>query len=159
MFLDIFSIFAVLIVVGYLLAQSVKKETVRRQENSKLAESLEQANIRLQELDKQKTDFLLIASHQLRSPLSTFKGYIELIKAGVYGKVENGVIKVLEDMDENNEHLVKLVDEFLDITLIEQGIIKFNLIKACYSWLKIRSDSSIDIINSRIYFPLTTVIL
>ncbi len=119
--------FAVLVgLLGVSLVKSVHKEIKQKDELADLAASLETANIRLQELDKQKTEFLSIASHQLRTPLSILKGYIELIKDGAYGKIEPETVKVLNDMDTNNEHLVKLVDEFLDISRIEQGRTKFE---------------------------------
>ncbi len=122
---NIFVVVAIL-VVSYLLIRSAHNEVKRREEITKLANSLEEANIRLQKLDKQKTEFLSIASHQLRTPLSILKGYIELIKDGAYGKVEANTVKALGDMDINNEHLVKLVDEFLNISRIEQGRTKYE---------------------------------
>ncbi len=118
------------LIVSYLLIRSVHNEVKRREEITRMAHSLEEANIRLQELDKQKTEFLSIASHQLRTPLSILKGYIELIKDGAYGKVEARTLKVLGDMDTNNEHLVKLVDQFLDISRIEQGRTKYEFVMA-----------------------------
>ncbi len=121
--------FAVLVaILGVFLVKSVRKEIKQKDELASLAASLEQANIRLQELDKQKTEFLSVASHQLRTPLSILKGYIELIKDGAYGKVESKTAQVLDNMDINNEHLVKLVDEFLDITRIEQGRTKYEFV-------------------------------
>ncbi|MBT3418693.1 MAG: hypothetical protein HN726_04100 [Candidatus Magasanikbacteria bacterium] len=120
-------LFAGLIVLlGAFLIKSVKREIQEREEIAHLAKSLEKANIRLHELDRQKTEFLSIASHQLRTPLSIIKGYIELIEDGVYGKVTRKMKKVLHDMDDSNERLVKLIDEFLDITRIEQGRTKFT---------------------------------
>ncbi len=115
-----------ILIFSFFLLESVKKEIERRNEVVKLAESLEKANTRLQEIDRQKTEFLSIASHQLRTPLSIIKGYIELIKDGAFGKVTKKTITVLHDMDESNERLVKLVDEFLDITRIEQGRTKYS---------------------------------
>ena len=116
--------------VSYLLMMSVRKEIKRREEVTELAQSLEKANLRLKELDQQKTEFLSIASHQLRTPLSIIKGYIELIKDGAYGKTTVKMVKTLDDMDASNERLVKLVDEFLDISRIEQGRTKFDF-KQC----------------------------
>ncbi len=111
---------------GFMLIRSVRREVKRREQTTKLAHSLEKANIRLQEIDEQKTEFLSIASHQLRTPLSIIKGYIELIQDGAFGRATNKIKKILDNMDESNERLVKLVDEFLDITRIEQGRTKFN---------------------------------
>lgn len=87
---------------------------------------LKEANFRLQELDTQKTEFLSIAAHQLRTPLTIFKGYLELLDDGAYGKMPKESGKVISDLNENNEHLIKLVDEFLDITRIEQGRTKYD---------------------------------
>jgi len=120
-----FIVLLAIIVVGFLLIRSVINEVERREEIAQLAHSLEKANLRLTELDNQKTEFLSIASHQLRTPLSVIKGYIELIKDGDYGKVPKDVIDILGKMEESNEHLAKLVDEFLNITRIEQGRTKF----------------------------------
>ncbi len=116
-------------VVGFLgiaVVRSVYREVKQREEVTHLAESLEQANLRLQELDKQKTEFLSIASHQLRTPLSIIKGYIELIEDGAYGKPTQKLRETLRDMDMSNERLIHLVDDFLDVSRIEQGRTKFN---------------------------------
>ncbi len=124
----IFRVVALLFVMLFsvMLVRSVRREIQRREEVATLAHSLESANLRLQELDRQKTDFLSIASHQLRTPLSILKGYIELLKDGAFGKPTSQMTKILNDMDVSNEHLVKLVDEFLDITRIEQGRVKYT---------------------------------
>ncbi len=119
-------LFLVVSFVGVILTRTVRREVEQRQELAKLAESLERANLQLKELDQQKTEFLSIASHQLRTPLSIIKGYIELISEGIYGKIPAKVKPILSDMDQSNERLVTLVDEFLDITRIEQARTKFD---------------------------------
>ncbi len=119
-------VFFVVISIGLMLIKSVRKEVEQREQVTKLAESLETANIRLQELDRQKTEFLSIASHQLRTPLSIIKGYLELIRDGAYGKISKKMIPTLDNMDESNERLIHLIDEFLNISRIEQGRTKFT---------------------------------
>ncbi len=114
------------LVISFLLMHSVKKEIERREEVTTLAHSLEQANLQLRELDRQKTEFLSIATHQLRTPLSILKSYISLIEEGAYGKPTKKMLEILGNMDKSNEHLVKLIDEFLNITRIEQGRTKYN---------------------------------
>ena len=59
-----------------------------------------------------KTEFWSIASHQLRTPLTVLKGYVELIEDGAYGKISRPLRKILGNLDSNNEHLIKLVDDF-----------------------------------------------
>ncbi len=119
------TILGMVMLISYLLIQSVKNEVEQKDQMAKLADSLQRANVRLKQLDKQKTEFLSIASHQLRTPLSIIKGYIELIQDGAYGKITKDAFTVLKNMDESNERLVKLVDEFLNISRIEQGRTKF----------------------------------
>lgn len=140
--------FAILVaLLGISLVRSVRKEIKQKEELGQLADSLEKANVKLQEADKQKTEFLTMASHQLRTPLSILKGYIELIREGSYGKIQPATKKVLDDMDTNNEHLVKLVDKLLDITRLEQGRTKYsfamnnvcNLIDDAVNDLKIKA--------------------
>lgn len=111
--------------ISAILIMSIRREVERREEITRLAHSLEKANLRLKELDRQKTEFLSIASHQLRTPLSIMKGYIELIGDGAYGKPTEKMREILNDMDQSNERLVKLIDEFLDITRLEQGRTKY----------------------------------
>ena len=116
------SIFAAVItLIGVLLVKSVQREIQRREEVAKLAERLKQANSKLKELDELKTEFLSIASHQLRTPLSIIKGYGELLKDGAYGQMSPPAVKILDNIDESNERLIKLVDEFLNVSRIEQG--------------------------------------
>lgn len=119
-------VFIITLIFGILLINSVHKEIQRREELLQLTHSLERANLRLQELDRQKTEFLSIASHQLRTPLSIAKGYLELLTEGAYGKVTPETKEILKQMDKSNDHLVKLADEFLNVTRIEQGKTKFS---------------------------------
>lgn len=113
-------------ILGFLLIKTAHKEIAQREELAELAKNLEHANIKLKELDDLKTEFLSIATHQLRTPLSIIKGYIELIEDGIYGKPSAKLRHVLHDMDVSNERLVKLVDEFLDVTRIEQGRTQYH---------------------------------
>jgi signal transduction histidine kinase len=122
-------VFVSIIIFGSLLTQSVTKEIKQREELYVLTKSLEKSNLSLQELDKQKTEFLSIASHQLRTPLSILNGYLELLKDGAYGKLKKPVVEVLDNMDESNGRLIALVDDFLNITRIEQGRVKYEFKK------------------------------
>ena len=118
--------FLLMFSVGLLLIKSVRKEVEQREQLEVITKQLGTANDRLQELDKQKTDFLSIAAHQLRTPLSISKGYLELLTDGAYGKPTGEMLKVYGDMDEANERLVSMIDGFLNISRIEQGRTKYD---------------------------------
>lgn len=111
----------VMLVVGFALIRSVRFEVDQRGAAEQLADKLQKANDRLQDLDKMKTEFVSIASHQLRTPLSIIKGYVSLIQDGAYGKTTKKMNPILDNIASSNERLVKLVDEFLDVSRLEQG--------------------------------------
>lgn len=120
-------IFSIIIAfIGVVLVKSVHREIAQRKELASLAASLEKANARLKELDQLKTEFMSIASHQLRTPLSIIKGYTSLLDEGAYGAVTLKAKEVLRNIDTSNEHLIKLVDEFLNVSRIEQGRVQFS---------------------------------
>lgn len=87
---------------------------------------LQAANDKLLELDELKTEFISIASHQLRTPLSIIKGYVSLMQEGAYGKMPKKSEQILQNIDESNERLVKLVDDFLDVSRLEQGRTQYS---------------------------------
>ena len=75
------------VVVGYFLISSTTRELEARELLLEANKKLEIANERLKELDKSKSEFLDIVSHQLRTPLTAIKGYISMILEGDFGKV------------------------------------------------------------------------
>ena len=116
-------------ILGFLLIKTAHKEIAQREELAELAKNLEHANLKLKELDDLKTEFLSIATHQLRTPLSIIKGYISLLEEGAYGAVAKKQHEIFHNIDISNERLVKLVDEFLDVTRIEQGRTQYHFEK------------------------------
>lgn len=114
------------IALGLFLIKSVRKEVKTRQKIEKLAGELEKANVRLRELDRQKTQFLSIASHQFRSPLTAIKGYASLILEGSFGQMTEKMKEPIENILKSAENLVLTVEDFLNISRIEQGRMKYN---------------------------------
>lgn len=121
------AVLAVIFVFSVFLVRAIKKEIQRREEITNLARALKEANARLQELDAAKSEFLGIAAHQLRTPLSIIKGYISMILEGDYGQVAAAAVKPLQNVYTSNEQLIHLVDDFLDVTRIETGRVELNL--------------------------------
>ncbi|MDO8592504.1 MAG: ATP-binding protein [bacterium] len=88
---------------------------------------LEKNNRQLQLLDKQKTEFLNIAAHQLRTPVSVIKNYIAMLGDGDFGSVSRDVGEVHGHIGQSAEWLVRLSDEFLNIANLEQNRTKYRL--------------------------------
>lgn len=81
------------------------------------------ANERLKELDKLKSEFISIASHQLRGPLTVIKGYISMILEESFGKVNSDIKKALNDVYYSNEKMIGLVNELLNASRVERGTV------------------------------------
>lgn len=121
-----FLIFLLGCVVSVLLIKNSRKELKQTEERVRV-ESLQEANRQLQELDRQKTEFLTIAAHQLRTPVSIIKNYIAMLQDGDYGKVSEEVQEIHKNIGESSEWLVRLGDEFLNIAHLEQGQTKYHM--------------------------------
>jgi len=107
---------------GYFLIKSVLREIELRAELQKAYEELKR-------LDKAKSEFISIASHQLRTPLTAIKGYISMIIEGSYGKMSEKTKEPMENVYKSNERLIKLVNDLLSISRIESGRMEINLEK------------------------------
>lgn len=73
------------------------------------------------ELRQAKTDFVALASHQLRTPLSIIKWYVDFLLAGDAGEVNPEQKKYLEEVYYSNERLIELVNALLDVSRIDVG--------------------------------------
>lgn len=118
--------FALSFVAGYFLIRSVQKEVERKEELQRISDSLARANERLKELDQSKSEFISIASHQLRTPLTAIKGYISLLLEGSYGKVPATIEDTLNKVYSVNDRLIHLVEDLLNVSRIEAGRIQYT---------------------------------
>lgn len=114
-------------ILGYRLIISVRKEVKQREEIEKLALNLEKANTRLQALDKQKSEFVSIASHQLRSPLTAIRGYTAMLLDGSYGAMTKKATEALDRIHESAKLMAFSIEDFLNVSRIESGNMKYEL--------------------------------
>jgi signal transduction histidine kinase len=114
------------LVVGIFLIKSVRKEVEVREKIQKIAIELEDANERLKILDQQKTEFISLASHQLRGPLTAIKGYASMVLEGDFGPTTDPIKETVSKILKSTSDLVVLVGDFLDVSRIEQGRMQYN---------------------------------
>ncbi|MFH1030101.1 MAG: HAMP domain-containing sensor histidine kinase, partial [bacterium] len=102
------------------------------------------------------SEFLSIASHQLRTPLTAMKGLSSMLLEGDYGDISEKPKKAVSQIFESSERMNKLVNNLLNISRIESGRLKFNfeevnfqeLVKGVVEELKIVAEDkglSIDL--------------
>ena len=83
----------------------------------------------LQELSDAKTEFVNIASHQLRTPLSIAKGYLSLLNEGSYGKLSEKQYEISKRLYASNEKMLDLVNDLLNVSRAEQGKLHYEFEK------------------------------
>ncbi|HBV01088.1 MAG TPA: hypothetical protein DEF00_01685 [Candidatus Taylorbacteria bacterium] len=115
-----------LLILGIYLVKSVKREVEQREKIEKLAKELEKANERLKELDQLKSEFVSMATHQIRGPLTAIKGYASMMREGDYGDIPENLKGTIDIIYESSNALTVIVQDFLDISNIEQGKMKFD---------------------------------
>lgn len=82
---------------------------------------LRRSNKRLLELDETKDEFLSMASHQLRTPLTSIKGYISMVLEGDVGDVSPAQKRLLEEAFTSSERMVHLIGDFLNVSRLQTG--------------------------------------
>jgi signal transduction histidine kinase len=88
---------------------------------------LEQANIQLRDLDKAKSEFLSVASHQLYTPLTALRGYLSMLKEEEYGQIKTQQKPIINILEKSATRLISLIKNLLDISRIESGRLQLNL--------------------------------
>jgi signal transduction histidine kinase len=89
--------------------------------------SLVELTKQLKRLDRLKDDFVSVASHELRTPMTAVKGIVSMIFEGDYGKVPKHLSQPLTDIASATDRLIALVNDLLNLGRIEAGRIKFSV--------------------------------
>jgi len=113
-------VLVILIPFGILLVKSVKTEVEQRQELQKLTQ-------KLRELDVRKDEFVSVAAHELRAPMTAIKGYISMILDGDVGEIPEKAKDFLGEAITANDRLIRMVNNMLDISRIEENRLVFEM--------------------------------
>ncbi len=118
----------VVAILNALAVQEIRDFNVTlRQKIDEATKELRVKNAMLKKLDKAKDEFVSMASHQLRTPLTSVKGYLSMVVDGDAGKVTKQQKELLDEAYVSNEKMVNLVNDFLNVSRIQTG--KFMLEK------------------------------
>ncbi len=82
---------------------------------------------REKDIDRMKSEFISVASHELRTPMTSIKGSVDLILSGFAGEITSDAQELLEIAQKSCDRLIRLINDILDLSKIEAGQIKLNL--------------------------------
>lgn len=107
-------LFALSLIIGSLLVKSVRDEVRAREE--------------VEELSQQKSEFMSFASHEIRNPITTMRGFASLISDGTVGQVSAQVQDVAQKILVNGDAVLLIISEFLNKSKLELGQISYTLV-------------------------------
>jgi len=103
------------------LKKAYQKEVKYRNKVKKAYEVEKKARKELNRLGDIKNQFIMASQHHLRTPLTSMRGYLDLILTGSYGPISSKVRGALGKFELSTKRLIKVVNEFLDITQFQMG--------------------------------------
>ena len=110
----------------------MREELHRLYDNQqRAAQELKRLNEQLQQASKAKSNFLANMSHELRTPMNAILGFVEMMLDEIYGEIPPELREPLTDVQTNGKHLLRLINDVLDLSKIEAG--RMELVLAEYS--------------------------
>jgi len=109
---------------------------------------LETRNKELQALNAAKNDFLNVASHELRTPMTSIKGYLSMILDDDFGSLNPELRETLSGVLKNSERLIRIINDMLDISKLESGKLDFHM--SSFSLLECLKEAYVEHANNTI---------
>lgn len=91
------------------------------EENVRVVRQLQQTNDRLKEIDAAKDEFISMASHQLRTPLTSMKGYVSMVLDGDMGDLNDSQKSMLQQAYDSSQRMVYLISDLLNVSRLRTG--------------------------------------
>ena len=110
-------------IIGYLLIGT--DNTARKQVEADQA--LQERNIELEHANRMKSEFLATMSHELRTPLNAIIGFSEALKDNMIGPMSESQQEYIGDIFTSGQHLLSLINDILDLSKVEAGMMGLDL--------------------------------
>jgi len=109
--------------------QTLARQVALPLKSATLYQEIKETNVKLEKLEKIKSDFISIVSHELRTPLTSIKNSVDIILSGKAGELPLNADKFLGMAKRNIRRLAEIINDLLDISKIEAGKMDFNFEK------------------------------
>ncbi|HSH90131.1 MAG TPA: PAS domain S-box protein, partial [Ramlibacter sp.] len=96
-------------------------------ERKRVDRVLQEKNIELEHATRMKSEFLATMSHELRTPLNAIIGFSEALKDGLMGKMDDSQQECITDIFSSGQHLLSLINDILDLSKVEAGMMALEL--------------------------------
>jgi len=106
--------------------QTVVKQVSLPLESAILYEEIKNTNIKLEKLEKLKSEFISIVSHELRTPLTSIKNSLDIMISGKTGEITKTQDNFLNIAKRNVDRLSGIINDLLDLSKIEAGKMEFR---------------------------------
>lgn len=106
--------------------QTIIKQVALPLESAILYEEIQKTNIKLEKLEKLKSEFISIVSHELRTPLTSIKNSLEMILSGRMGEITSVQDNFLNLAKRNVDRLSGIINDLLDLSKIEAGKMEYR---------------------------------
>jgi signal transduction histidine kinase len=126
---------AILPVYTHTFEYTARKETELHVQH--VSQELETAHLRLERLDRSKSNFIAIAAHELKTPLTLIEGYTAMLRETLVATLpadpERHLAALLHGMDQGTRRLRTIIDDMIDVSIIDNNLLSLSFQPV---WLK-----------------------